>query len=362
MNLHIFNKFERIGLIDNYESFFIERHYDKVGSFQLTVNNEVENAHLLLPDIVLLVDGRKDKAVKIENFEIDLDEEGREIKTVTGRTLGAVLEYRNILPDGEFDKAEGSVESVIHYYVNKHIINSHNTKRNIPFLMAAENLNRGDIIRWQSRHKSLREEIENISNLYDLGWSMDFDYNLNKWIFKVNQGKNLSINQSVNRPVVFAPKYDNIKMMRYVKNTTDYKNVGYCYGVAVESERLFEVGDADGYDRKEIFFAVSTNDENYINVHDLSSRQLKEHILLDTLEGQIFSNDMFKYEVDFNLGDIVTIENKKWGIQSDKRIMSIREVYEDKGLEIQATFGTKIPSIVDRLKREFRVFEPYKYK
>jgi len=54
------------------------------------------------------------------------------------------------------------------------------------------------------------------------------------------------------------------------------------------------------------------------------------------------------------LGDIVTIQDKKWGLRVDTRITEIQEVYEGGKVEINPTFGSNIPTITDKIKRMVR--------
>jgi hypothetical protein len=57
------------------------------------------------------------------------------------------------------------------------------------------------------------------------------------------------------------------------------------------------------------------------------------------LEEQVLTNSPFKYEIDYDLGNIVTIQNREWGVTRDVRIIEIREIYESGGVQIEATFG-----------------------
>ena len=55
----------------------------------------------------------------------------------------------------------------------------------------------------------------------------------------------------------------------------------------------------------------------------------------------------FKYKRDYDLGDIVTVNKKAWGIKMEKRITEIQEVYENGGFQIVPTFGNPLPDTVD---------------
>src|SRR5699024_12771834 len=61
----------------------------------------------------------------------------------------------------------------------------------------------------------------------------------------------------------------------------------------------------------------------------------------------------FEYEVDFNIGDIVDVFNKKWGVSLSTPIVEILEIHEQGGFRIEATFGETRPTITKKLKRKF---------
>src|SRR5699024_11124008 len=58
----------------------------------------------------------------------------------------------------------------------------------------------------------------------------------------------------------------------------------------------------------------------------------------------------FEYEVDFNIGDIVDVFNKKWGVSLSTPIVEILEIHEQGGFRIEATFGETRPTITKKLK------------
>ena len=65
------------------------------------------------------------------------------------------------------------------------------------------------------------------------------------------------------------------------------------------------------------------------------------------------SNNLI-YRVDFDLGDKVSIINKKWGLMLNERIVSITETYDIEGLKIDIEIGSNIPTLVEKIKRKMR--------
>jgi Siphovirus ReqiPepy6 Gp37-like protein/F5/8 type C domain len=86
---------------------------------------------------------------------------------------------------------------------------------------------------------------------------------------------------------------------------------------------------------------------------DRGQQELNGLLQEQYLEGQVLTNSPFEYENDYDLGDIVTIQNKDWNITMNARITEVKEIYEQSGFQIEATFGNKRPTLIDKIKREF---------
>lgn len=70
-----------------------------------------------------------------------------------------------------------------------------------------------------------------------------------------------------------------------------------------------------------------------------------------TFNGSINPNSNMEYRVDYDLGDIVTQLNNEWGVELDARITEIEEVYENKEMELNITFGNDVPTLIDKIKQ-----------
>lgn len=55
---------------------------------------------------------------------------------------------------------------------------------------------------------------------------------------------------------------------------------------------------------------------------------------------------------DYDMGDIVTVQNKEWGVSMNARVTEIKEIYEESGFSIEATFGNNRPTLIQKIKQE----------
>ena len=67
---------------------------------------------------------------------------------------------------------------------------------------------------------------------------------------------------------------------------------------------------------------------------------LAENLPKETFEGTVIPNGQFKYKTDYDLGDVVRIENK-YGISADARIIEVIESIDENGENLSLSFENK---------------------
>lgn len=347
------SNFNLLGEI-NAEYFFIHEEFNGHGKFELRINRHKKYVnHLQEGNIVFL---NEEDAGIIEHREISVDEGGKasEDWLIKGYTLKGILRDRIVIPpiDQDNDEITADAETVIKHYIENNIVNPTDQLRKINNFILAQNKKRGINTTWKSSHKNLAKELKKISLYTNLGLYMKLDFINKSFLFDVLEGRNLTQNQEANDPVLFSIDFANVKNQNYVESTLDYKNIAYVAGQGEGKDRTIEVvGDTRGLNRKEIF--VDARDIN-TGLQERGLQKLQEYQQIKTFEGEILNTGPFKYKKDWDLGDIVTLQNKEWGITVDTRITEIKKTYSENGLNIDVNFGNKIPNILDKIKREIR--------
>jgi Siphovirus ReqiPepy6 Gp37-like protein len=355
--------------IDNYESLLFTRRWHEVGEFELRINRYKRHTKLLQRGNPIMLGSHRNKVGIIRHREIELDETGKASENwlVKGIALKGVAAQRITVPPvgDSHDRANGSAETVMKHYVDRHVVNPIDVKRKIDMIVIASDQQRGSQISWESRFKNLADELIEISKASGLGWDIFLDFQQKKWIFDVYEGRNLTVNQTENPPVIFSPQFESLKQLSFVESDYNYKNFGYIAGQGEGADRrVVTVGEAEGLSRIETFIDsrdISEEDESgqalpeeqvIAKLRERGQQKLSEFTQDFFLEGQILTNSPFKYETDYDLGDIVTIQNREWGVTRDARITEIKEIYEPGGFQIEATFGESRPTLVKKLKQE----------
>ena len=354
--------------IDNYESMFFNRSWHGIGAIELRINRHMKYADTLLKNNLILVGNDLNKVFMIKHREIELDSDGKitENWLIKGYALKSIVAQRITIPPAHtaYDNKSGSYETVMKHYVNANLVNPAEG-REIPQLVIAPDLQRGEQVSYSSRFKNLAEEMSTLSLASGLGWDVSIDIANKRWIFNIVEGRSLIAGQSLLPPVIFSPQFESLKSLQYVQSELNYKNVAIVAGQGEGVDRrVIEVGDYSGIDRHEIFIdardvAEVDDDEQPLPeqqiiqaLADRGQQQLNELMQEEYLEGQILTNSPFRYQVDYDYGDIITIQNLDWGITMDARITDIKEIYETSGFAIEATFGNSRPTLIQKIKQE----------
>jgi len=220
--------------IDNYESLIFTRRWHKPGEFEIRVNRHKKDVNKLTKGNLIMLGGDPSKVGIIKHREIELGEQGKitENWLIKGWTISGITKQRVTVPPEEqaYDSITDAAETVMKHYVDKCLINPADLARKINILQNATDQGRGQTISWQSRYKNLAEELEKLSVISGLGWNIYLDFELLKWIFEVYEGKDLTVGQSTNPPVIFSPDFDALRSQHYAESELNYKNLAYVAG------------------------------------------------------------------------------------------------------------------------------------
>ncbi|WP_257674326.1 siphovirus ReqiPepy6 Gp37-like family protein [Clostridium felsineum] len=348
--------FNLLGEIDDYESLVFTRRYSKTGEFELHININKNNTDALKKDNIIIVGNNPHKCGIIRHREIKTNDDGSEELIIKGSSLSSIVGRRITIPlvGQAYDSIKAEAETVIKHYVNSNCVDPVDTKRKIQNLVIADDKKRGAVLSYQSRLKALDVEVETIAESAGLGFEVYLDIQNRQFVFEVTEGKNLTAAQSILPPVIFSVDFDNVTAQDFIDSDINYKNKGYVGGEGEGEDRnILEVGDdVSGLDRIEAFIdARDLNDDS--NLKQRGLEKLNESSKIETFESQILQNSSFIYGKDYDLGDIVTIQNRKWGVTLESRITEITETYEADGFKLSATFGNNIPTLIDKIKQKF---------
>lgn len=345
-------EFNLLAEIDDYESLMWTRRWHKPGEFELHISVAKANVDKLQKGRIIVAGN---KTAFILHREISVGEAGEEEILIKGPTVASMVGRRITVPPVglAYDQVNSNAEEAMKHYVDLNCVNPVDVNRKIQSLVIAPNLARGGSIVYQSRLKQLDAELEAISLSSGLGWGVALDVANMQWIFESYEGRNLTAGQIVNPPVIFAVEFDAVRAQTFIDSDVGYRNTGYVGGQGEGEDRtIIEVGSGlSGLDRFEAFIdARDVSDET--DLGERGQQKLSEMSGIQTFDNEILTNGPYTYLEDWNLGDIVTAMNRKWGVTLDARITEVKEILEPGGFRIEATFGNNVPTLVEKIKKE----------
>lgn len=383
MELYVLDKnFKRLGAIDSYECLVWKRNYYKSGTFSMQIIADFEQFQLLKKGNILLKNDNTKEAMYIDHRELEENEEGIEVLVVSGYSLTQWLDRRITLYK-QLEK--GNAETVMRNYINTNCIDTKDINRKLPNLLQGVNNNLGQEVDYNSHYKPLLEEVEAISKANELGYRIDLDLPNKQYVFEVYKGLDRTVNQDINSKAIFSTEFENISNQKYIDSDNNYRNMVLVAGAGEnENRKTLSIGtDNSNFDRYELFvdardisdkesktrivideFTGEEREETYeveipIETYNklLEARgkeKLSECTKIETFDCKIENTNNLIYRTDYDLGDKVSIINKKWGLLLHERIVSITETYYIEGLTIDIEIGNNIPTLIDKIKSKMR--------
>lgn len=331
-----------MGQIDNYESLILTKSFSGIGSFELHLHENTTYADRLVKENIVFTSPKKAYVIlhrELNSVDGKVIIKGQELKSYLSRFI-------TIPPNGyAYHRVNSSAETVMKEYVISNL-----TLRGIAEIGVLNNQNRGNNLIYQTRYKNLADELEKISLATGLGWDITLDVEGKRLLFDVVEGKDRTASQNILPPAIFSVEYDNIGEQKLVDSKSNFRNVAIVGGQGEGIDREISiVGNATGLDRFEIF--VDARDiENNMDLPERGQQKLVETQEIITFDSEVLTNRNLEFEVDFNLGDLVTVQNRKWAVTLDARIREITEIFESSGFRMDITFGNNIPTLMDVIK------------
>lgn len=368
--VEIRNKTDRelLGVIDNAESIIWRSAYYGVGDFEIYAPFTPMNADLLKVG---------NYATRLDNKEIGIIEKvqatysnssgrmiiasGRFSKLLLGRRVIYSISGTSVSPT----IISGNVETAIRTLVNANAIACpFDSGRNMKELklgalagIAKEIIDEAETeAEKQVTYKNLLEYTDGVLQEYELGAMCLLADDL-KLAYTIYAGKDRSVdNTAGNEPIIFSQDFDNLVSSDYSFDDASYKNTALIGGEGEGTARFcVEVKNGTGSERREMFVEASTSSKTYKDsegndqtlsdaayaqqLRTLGKQSLAGYPTVEAFSGEIdITNGSFLYSRDFELGDIVTIQDIGLGKYINPRITEVTEVQDINGYMVSAVF------------------------
>lgn len=365
MDLNIFDfEFNLLGEISEYESLKIEQNYDKLSQLTLIIDGKKENIEKLQDGLILTTMDNPQIGYIIKLFDY-VDEKGSKLE-IKAPSLNYLLNDRAVEGQQRFS---GNVEDVIKGFVNANAISPVNPNRIIPNLRLAQNYGIDETTDESKVGGQLDDYVYSLCNKFEMSFDIIMNHAEKKFDFTTWKGVDRSTQQIINSHVIFSKEFDNVIKQNYTHSDLNTKSVAIVAGEGEGAARKYiTVNDElSGFDRKELFVDARDLQSQYTNENNVSKTltpaeyevalanrglsKLAEHETIETFESEVDMYSQFVYGLDYRLGDVVSVANNDLGKILHTRISSAPLKCDRKGTNLSITFGSNIPTLLDKIKR-----------
>lgn len=363
---------EIIGILDDFQSIIWETNYYSTGAFEVYLQAVPQYINVL--QIGNYVTRPDDENIGIiENINVEYSEEFGKMIAASGRFAKSILDRRIIYnasgnTTGKLSISpvisSGLVETAVRKLVTDHIISSPQTARNISFITLGELQGitkkivdeSGKNTQVQTSFGNLLEYTDEMLHSYELGAKMVFDRETLQLKYTVYEGKDRSRNNTQNNlPIIMSQEYDNFFSSKYEKNTTQIKNTALIGGEGEGADRFCTMigTNATGLNRREVWIDASaqsktyelngeqkqyTDDEYLALLKSAGIQTIADYQTTEIYDGELNINAL-TYKTDFNVGDIITVEDNELNIYINPRIIAVIENQNESGYSISISYG-----------------------
>lgn len=314
-------------VVDRFESLIWTERYKAFGDFQLDIQSTPLTRRLFRTGTKLAMN-ESHRVMTVESSEDGVDASGRKMLTVKGRSLEATLFDRvakdsldNLTLSPKWtitDPPADVARKIFHDICVTGILDPGDV---IPYIIEgtfmpedtiAEPL---DPITVEMEPMSVYDAIEQICDVWNLGFRMLRNYDASELYFDIYSGSDRTTAQTVLPPVIFTPELDNLQNTKELTTIDKAKNVAYVYSPA-GFQMVFALGvdpEVEGFERRVL--AVRATDITVDNPDVTSAliqrgkEELAKYRVYQAFDGEISQHSQYKYGRDYNLGDIVETRN-----------------------------------------------------
>lgn len=326
MEPYLLNRnFEKIDIIDDYESLIWTERYSQHGDFELDLLVANADPSQFRKGFYLHLPESNDLMIIESNLVSSDVEDGKKFK-VKGRALTSVLERRTI--QGQIN-INGSAVSAGQQILNSNFISPSDTNRrisNIVYGAPGPTVDTGLAVEAQFDNEQCYKALIELMEPFDIGFRLTIGSDPKVWTFRFYGGKDYSYIQTDNPYVVFSPEFDNIQNTSYFTGLEGYANVVRVLGEGEGNARKVRTvmragGTPSGLDRFEDTYSSNASSNNgeigtaaYNRLLDQDGRiALSQKTMPMVFDGEADNAVPNDYGVNYVLGDIVQIEDSGTG-------------------------------------------------
>lgn len=317
-----------IGVLEKFNSFQCSIPFSNAGSFTIKAVMTEQSLELLeIGNIVVY----NDFAGMIDSIQ-KTEEVGEASKiNASGFNLTGLLDRRIIWNNAYYDT---TAESFMRTVVDQNCITPSDSTRVIPHLVLGTASGLENTYKIQTENNNLLTALNECAEDVGYGFNVELDIENKEMVFNVfaqNDRTVLGGNQ-----YILGKAYDNVIEEEYTLSTKTHTNT--ILVVSDDGTATYASGDA-GYDRKEVYLKSNIKKEN------LTTEQFQDALRTEgkkKLIPVVNSFDIETAETDLQVGDVVSIVDREWGLNHSAMVSEKQITLQDGVETINYLFGNDI--------------------
>lgn len=354
--------FNQVAVVSHFKSFIWNDRYVEPGDFELYIPMDPSLLQMYKKGYYLW-NAESEHTMIIESISIEDSFDEGDFYVVSGRSLESILGKRVVWNKKIFIRDENTgvkpnLQNGIKTLLEENAINPTMPARKIDNLIFKASTDEA-VTKLTFEASYLGEDlltvVKKLCQENDIGFKITLNEN-DQFVFELYAGVDRSYAQITRPYVTFSPRYNNITSTKYKDSDKALKNVALVVGETELDEdgneitRIdYEFGSATGLDRREIFVDATsltlededggtrTAEQYQALLRKRGIDALMENTSATKFDGQLLPNIMYTYREDYNIGDVVQVEDA-YGHEGTARITEYIMSHDNSGTAAYPTF------------------------
>lgn len=185
------------------------------------------------------------------------------------------------------------------------------------------------------------DALNQIATTYEVGMEITLDGVFADYFiisFRAYRGEDRTSTQHVNPTIRFSPELETFTNIRDLESVTDYRNFSYVFAPGVDPTLITGAGFASSIEDPEpgfglrVFQGFADNIDNtdltapvlLARLNEEAKNEIKNHKIVQLVDGEIIQTGQIKYGTHYFLGDVVEVEGNTGVLQKARITEYIR--------------------------------------
>ena len=332
-----------VTIIDDYETLYYEEKFADVGECKIEISADSENFKSIQKNMFIYLD--KYRCWFIEDIDIS---EGK--ATLSCLALSFIFSHRIIIPPtgkSHIQISNKLTGEIAKAFIDSCLVKATDKSRNIPLVFESYKVGHKAI--YESRYENLLNELQVLATYSSFGFKVGIDIKNRNYVCSLYEGRDMT------EETIFSEEFDNIDDVKINDSNSGYKNTVYIAADGEGANRNIQkmaIGDYSGFMLREDIIEAQIDKEtdeegneipvDVANTIEITGLEFLEENCEKTSIEAILLNTVEEIEV----GDIVTIKSKRYGLQLTQRIIEVNTEYTvESGKSIGIVVGTQKPTL-----------------